>query len=307
MKIPRTIHYLNLHVTFENQAPAVQNNLFRELFSTITQMAAARNPLRFVKDGAKTLYINQIQFHGNVKQIHGILRLIRRDAPPELFNSNNDETREIELLENESLVENTHFIIDYSKKNKVLVLESNLHGAKIKELITYLEKIGREYCNLQSVVPIFISANNLTRMQEVMQKVSTLTMKVHKDNISMLSNMDSGLASNLQSLRDYSQSDYVEIVLNCEVRKRQETNVIREKINNIVNWIRRDARNQYAFNTLSIKAQSSENLGNLEFFDLLVDKINSQIKVEIRPNSRAIVSSFIFEKMQNELIRKRII
>lgn len=130
---------------------------FRNLFSTITIQSQERDPDRYINLGNKYLYINDITFHSDKKQIRGILRLVRKDALPLLMDTSTDETTDLNLLENQGLVENTHFLIDYTKKIKKLVLEYNQFGAKLSDLCFYLEDIGIKKCNLVTLTPMYLS------------------------------------------------------------------------------------------------------------------------------------------------------
>ena len=98
--IPRTIHYYDLHLKFNNDKGAEEN--FRNLFSIITIQSQQRKPDRYINLGNKSLYINDIKFHPDKKQIRGILRLVRKDALPLLMDTSTDETTDLDLLENQA-------------------------------------------------------------------------------------------------------------------------------------------------------------------------------------------------------------
>lgn len=303
--IPRTIHYYDLHLKFDNNKKPEEN--FRKLFSMITIQSQQRSPERYIGLGNKSLYINDIRFHPLEKQIRGILRLVRKDALPLLMDTSTDETTDLTLLENQGLVENTHFLIDYTKKIKKLVLEFNQYGAKLPDLCYYLEDIGKKKCELLALTPMYITNDNVQDTLAKAKMISEFIIKVHKSHISAVANSNRELATVLGNIQEVSDSDYATLTLKYDVQKRTETTKGYRLMQNLIKAFTNDETTKNAFNILKIRAQNGDNFDKLETFDLLVDKLSSHIRVERKVNYKSILSENMFLKMERELLTKGII
>lgn len=302
---PRTIHYYNISFSFKDDSKPVEQ--FRNLFSTITKMSKDRDPKRYITYNKKSLFINEIKFHPTEKQIRGILRLVRQDALPMLMDTRTDETQDLELLEHQGLVESSHFIIDYSKKTRKLAFEYNQFGAKLADFCFYLQSIGQSKCNLLSVAPMYITKNSLGDILRKANMVSELTLKIHKYNIDRVSKVDTQMASTLKELQNLSDTDYVTLFLKYDIQSRQETKKANGLLDRFVKSFTKDVTQRDFFNILKVRAQNEDNFDKLETFDLLIDKVYSEIRVEKKPNYKTIVSDDMFNKMGAELIKKKII
>jgi len=303
--IPRTIHYYDLHLKFNNDKGPEEN--FRNLFSIITIQSQQRKPDRYINLGNKSLYINDIKFHPDKKQIRGILRLVRKDALPLLMDTSTDETTDLDLLENQGLVENTHFLIDYAKKIKKLVLEYNQFGAKLSDLCYYLEEIGIKKCDLITLTPMYIINDNVQDTLTKANMISEFIIKVHKSQITAVANSDKQLATVLENIQKVSDSDYATLTLKYDVQQRTETTQGNNLMQKLIKAFTNNEKNKNAFNILQIRAQNGDNYNKLETFDLLVDKLSSHIRVDRKVNYKSILSEDMFLKMENELFRKGVI
>lgn len=303
--ISRTIHYYDLHFKFNNDGDPQEN--FRNLFSTITIQSQQRDPERYINLGNKSLFINDIRFHPEKKQIRGILRLVRKDALPLLMDTTTDETTDLNLLENQGLVENTHFLIDYTKKIKKLVLEYNQFGAKLSDLCFYLEDIGIKKCDLVTLTPMYITNDNVQDTLAKANMISEFVIKVHKSHIAEVANSDRELATVLENIQQVSDSDYATLTLKYDVQQRSETTRGNKLMQKLIGAFTSNEKNKNAFNILQIRAQNGDNYNRLETFDLLVDKLSSHIRVDRKVNYKSILSDDMFAKMENELLRKGVI
>lgn len=303
--ITRKIHYYDLHFKFDNGGDAQEN--FRNLFSTITIQSQQRDPERYINLGNKSLFINDIKFHPDKKQIRGILRLVRKDALPLLMDTSTDETTDLNLLETQGLVENTHFLVDYAKKVKKLVLEHNQFGAKLSDLCFYLEDIGRKKCDLVTLTPMYITNDNVQDTLAKANLISEFVIKVHKSHIGQVANSDRELATVLENIQNVSDSDYATLTLKYDVQQRTETTQGNKLMQKLIKAFTNNEKNKNAFNILQIRAQNGDNYNRLETFDLLVDKLSSHIRVERKVNYRSILSEDMFAKMEAELLKKGVI
>lgn len=306
VKIKRTIHYYYLNFEFLEDFKPDEDDKFHEIFKIIIELAQTRASIRYQTYGEKSIFIQDIKFDPNIKVITGKLRCIRKDLLPEIMNTTTDETRGIEAKEEEGLLETTHFVINYSKSKKKLAIEYNQFGAKINDFINYIQTIGINKKAIKTIGYLPIVKDELSKLQERIKKCSEFTVKVHKNNISKIKSLDNKVYSALKASIDHFKSDYATLTLKFDYKMRQETNDMNASVFNIIRKLIKDKKKTELFNHLSVKAEDSEKNMLLETFDLLIDKLKSEIMVEKKKRYRTIVSSDIFFQMKTELNQKQV-
>jgi hypothetical protein len=305
-KIKRTIYYYHIEFKFLEDFSSEHSDPFRKIFEIITSLAKTRANIRYQKFGEKLIFIQDISFKPEQKLIIGKLRCIRKDILPEIMNTQTDEAREIEAAEEEGLLETTHFIIDYSKNKKKIAIEFNQFGAKILDFVNYIQNIGVSKNAIKHLGFVPIVKNDLSKLQNRINRCSEFTVKVHKDNIEEVKSLDKNIYSALKASMDHFDNDYTELTLKFDYKKKESTQKINNSIFNLISGIFKERKKAELFNQLYIKAEDNEKNNLLENFDLLVDKFRSEIKVEKKKRYKTIVSADLFEKMQTELIKNRI-
>lgn len=306
IRIKRTIYYYYLNFDFKKEFVPEDGDQFREIFRIVIQLAKTRAKIRYQLFGEKSIFIQDVNVDPVNKLIFGKLRCVRKDILPELMNTNTDEARGIEAKEEEGLVETTHFMIDYSKKKKKLAIEHNQFGAKIGDFVKYLQNIGIQKEAVNSIGFSPIVKDELSKIQERINRCSEFVVKVHKDNIEKIKTMDDNIYSALKSSIDHFKSDYATLILKFDYKLRTETQEINRSLSNVIRSLIKDKGKTELFNHLSVKAEDSEKNNLLENFDLLIDKLKSEVDVERKKRYRTVVSVDIFDKMKSEMIRKNI-
>ena len=115
-----------------------------------------------------------------------------------------------------------------------------------------------------------------------------------------------GLYSAAKAAIDQFNSDYATINLKFDYRKKNDTTEVNRSIfNAIKNLISKPAKAEL-FEVLTVKAEDEEKNNKLEVFDLLVNKVKSIINVEKQPRYRTVISEDLYQKIQSEIIRKKI-
>lgn len=305
-KIKRTIHFYDLQFTFLDDFKPEDGDQFREVFKIIISLAKTRANIRYQEFGEKSIFIQDIKLDPLEKIITGKLRCIRKDILPELMNTTTDEARGIDAKDEEGLVETTHFVIDYSKKRKKLAIEFNQFGAKIGDFINYIQNIGINKKALLSVGFTPIVKDELSKLQERINRCSEFIVKVDKDNVEEIKSMDEKIYSALKASIDNFSCDYATLILKFDYKKRLATDEMNKSIFNITRKLIKDKSKIELFNHLSVKAEDGEKNNLLENFDLLIDKVKSEVWVEKKKRYRTVISIDIFEKMKSELIKKHI-
>ncbi|WGQ14748.1 hypothetical protein [Sphingobacterium faecium] len=221
--VNKTIHYYDLDFNFLNTFRANDGDLFREFFQIIVSLSKTKAPIRYQLFGEKSIFIQDIKFLPHTKQISGKLRCIRTDVLPEIMNTKTDEARGIDALDEEGLVETTHFILDYSKKNKKIAIEYNQFGAKINDFVLYVQNIGVNKKVIKTVGYIPIIKNELSKYAKRINRTSEFIVKIHKDNIDAVKKVDSGIYSAAKAALDQFQSDYALLNLKFDYTKKTAT------------------------------------------------------------------------------------
>lgn len=296
IKVKRKLNYYQLDFNF------IEDYDLTELFNTITTLAKTRAKIRYQRFGDKFVFIQGIDNKEGL--LKGKMRCVRKDLLPELMNTETDETKGIDAKEEEGLVETTHFIIDYRKNKIFLSLEYNHYGSKISDLVNYIERIGIDKGILERVGFKPIVKDDLDKLKERVNRFSEFIVKVHKDNIPKIKNFDDKIWSTLNSAIENFGSEYATLILKFDYRQMSETSQIEHSVFNIVRFLRKSNKNKDLFNKLSLRAEDGEKDNLLENFDLLIEKINSEIKVERKEKYRTLISVDMFQKMTKELNEK---
>lgn len=308
--IKRTIHYYEIDIDFHEEFTTAgsDGDLFREFFSTIAHLGETKDKMRYQQIGERKIFIQGVRFDTTGKKIiHGMLRCVRADLLPEIMNMTNDMTKGIEVLEDEGIVETTHFVIDYTAKKKKLAIEYNLYGAKITDLLQYWDIIGTTLrCTKEGIKYKPIVKNELSKMKERLGKCSEMIVSVHKDNINAIEKMDKQTYSALKATKEQFNSEYATLSLKYDYRQRATTSEANKSLFNLINNLIKTPESVGLFNVLKAKSEDKLNNYKLEIFDLLIDRVQSRISVEKVPKYRTIVSNHMFEQMKEEMKRKRV-
>lgn len=301
-KVKRMIHYYELMFDFSDDFDAPpDNDQCRHFFALIKKMATTRSKARYQAFGEKALFLQDVTIKPAEKLITGKMRCIRKDLLPEIMDTNTDEARGIETKEQEGLVETTHFIIDFSKQKKRLAIEYNQFGARIVDFVFYLEKIGEHKKATKRVGFVPLVKDELKGIKERINRCSQFVVKVHKDRIAEIESMDNDLYSALIAAEEHFDSEYVQLTIKFDYKKRTDTKKVGSIIKNLIDSIIKDKNAIDVFNTLEVKAEDSAKNNKLQVFDLLIDKIKDELLVERKPLYRIVVSNDILPKMQEKL------
>lgn len=305
--IKRTINFYELEISFNDDFQSIDNDKIREFFSRVSKLAKTRAKIRYQNFGEKAIFVQDVTFERKGNILQGKIRCIRKDLLPEIMNTNTDEAKGIEAKEEEGLVETTHFVIDYSNSKCKLAIEYNQFGARISDFINYLMNIGLHFEAFYSIKNMPIVNNDLTGLKKRLRKCSEFIVKVHKDNIPYIKEIDTDLFSALEASLEHFNCDYATLDLQFNYKRRTETKKVNNIITKVIDKLSNNKNNLEYFNTLQIKSEDSEKNNLLEIFDLLVDKVKSEIYVQKIKRYRTIVSLDIFDKIKNEMKVKNIV
>ena len=295
----RKINYFEL--TPSLKGVDVANADFVQVFTRIGKLSKDKDKNRYIPLNDRIVFITDIVFNPTDKQIKGKIFNIRMDVFPELINTDNDKVRDIEADEKEGIVETTHFILSYSKKKLLLAYEYNHYGPRISDLIYYITFFGTQESIVDKCDFYPLTRDDLDNYKNRMHRFSFFLAKVHKDHINRIEKIDSELFSAIDTASSISDAEYVTLYLKYDYTKEKSTSKIKKIANKIIDKLRSDKSFLNVFDTLKVKAEDGNNNNRLKEFDLLNIWVKSEVKVEKREKSRAIISADMFEKMVKEL------
>lgn len=291
--IKRDVNYYQLDFSF------IDENNLKIFFDSITRLAVTRAKIRYQRFGDKFIFVQGLKNQEGI--INAKVRCIRLDLFPEIINMITDDIKEIEGGEFDGIVETTHILIDYRKPKTFMSIEYNHQGAKINDVVEYLQRIGVNQGILENVGYVAIVNSDLERLKKRINRISEFTMKIHKDNLHKLEKMDGNLFQSAAAATDHFENEYANIDLKIDYRKFSETPIIRNSVFNILNFLSKNPSERHIFNFLKVRAEDEERNNILENFDLLLDKIYSPIKVQRKRKQKTIISEDMFEKMLYEI------
>lgn len=305
--VDRKIHFYELYIDFDKEfIPQENADKFLGFFSIIAKLAKNKNKLRYQPVYEAKVFMQDVKFIDAEKRIIGKMLYVKMDVFPELIDTITDETKDIETLESQGIVETTHFVIDYSKNVKKIAIEYNHAGAKIGDFITYFQLIGAEMIAIKKVFYKPIVKDELAKMKERIGTCSTIDIRVHKDNISQIENLDNKFYTSLKAVSAQYQPQYIEIKLRFSYRNLTKVQKVKRSISNIIDGLVEDKNNLNLFETLKIRAMNRENNFKMELFDLLIDKVESEVEVQRKSKHKVIISADMFEKIKSCMIDKKI-
>lgn len=288
-RVDRVVNYYQLNFRF------IEEENFNTFFKVLTSLAKTRAKIRYQLFGDKYVFIQGIENKDGL--LKAKMRCVRMDLLPELMNMTTDETKEIDAKEKEGVVETTHFIIDYRKDKIVLSLEYNHYGSKINDLVNYIQRIGVHKGIIENVGYAPIVKNELKKMKERVNRFSEFVVKVHKDNVPKIKKMDKSIWQVLDLSKDNFDSDYATLTLKFDFRQRSETPQIKNSTFNVIDYLSKNYKDKHLFNQLYMRAEDEEKNNRLSKFDLLLEKVNSELKVQKKAKSRTLISEDMFDLM----------
>lgn len=292
----RTVYYYNLEFKYYVDYEPKSAFGYMDIFKHISDVNKARDESRIIKHRNGRLFSSGFRYYASDKRLTGKLFYVREDVFPEIIKLSNEEIRDFQLDIDEGMLETTHFVLDYSKSIPLLAIEYNHHGARITDLEYYLKKFGRSERIATNCDVTMIVQDRLKDISRRINRLQKLQVRVHRDNIARIKSASSELGSALFHAQNFSLSDEVELILRFDYRNKTSTTVIKDIVKDMISKFKSDKNAMNDFNKFEIKAEDEDRNNKLEVFDLLVDKVRSDIVTKKKIKSRVIYSKDFYEK-----------
>ena len=315
--IKRKVHYHELRFEFNeaiDNSKAINKDPFNAFFSMIAKMASDKDGTRYQEVMDAKVFMQDIIFDKDGSTISGKLRYVKMDVFPQLIDVVTDEITNIEARENQGIVETTHFIIGISKTVKYLALEYNHDGAKIAEFLSYCEKIGTVKGVINNVNFTTLVRDEISTFENRMGFITAFSMRVHKNYIPQIESISPDAVTGLKMIESQFDAEYVEVNMRFKAKKKVKSQNVEQPITQPIvevftklrDAIIKDKNKTNLFDKLEAKARDYEKNLRVSLFDLLADKVTSEINVQKKPKQRVILSDDMFSKMKIEYINKNL-
>ena len=299
--IKRHIHYYELLLGFRKAYFDDQKKSLIHLLRTVTQENDQRGAGRFFVYGDKTFCVQGLTIRENEELAFGKLCTIRTEDFPMMFNMRNDSTRDLDAEEFEGIVEFSHFVINYKPHPVRIAFEFNQYGAKIQDLARYFSHVGTNHSITEGAGFKHIVNGDLQALKKKIGRISKFTAKISRSNIDTIKKMDTGLASALPMAADHFSMQDVLVELKFDYRHANAQNAVSDMINNLINRLSKNPLQADLFLKLSVEAENLERDNIINAFDLLLDKIRSEIRATKDGKNRTVVSNELLQNMIVEM------
>jgi len=305
--IERTINYFQINPIYQ-KGQGVKN--FETLiYNLISYLNNNTNTDRIRLHNEKNLLVFNLDYNKSLKLYSGKILNIRKDAFPEIFDTKKDSSRYINANADEGISESTHFLIQFQPKGNILLsMEHNHYGPRISDLIYYLTYFTNKNNISKLINFIPISRDELSTFKSRINRISSITTRVHKSEIQRLKNVDGDLFNAYDEIQRFSDAEYMSVRFKYDIKNQPGTylNPFRKKINDILSIFNKSGTSMVAFDKLIVRAEDSNNSNLMHDFDFLNIWYKSKVKATLQPKSRVVVTNDMISKMQNALIIENI-
>lgn len=295
----RTVHYFEL--LFKYYSDKEETKPYKNIFKHINDLCLKQDPKRIVATANGRLFFSTLKYVPSKQQIRGKLLFVREDFFPQIINLTDEKIRDLQVEVDEGMLETTHFILDYSTHVPKLALEYNHFGARISDFIYYIKKFSREIRIAITCDPKFLVHDRLKEVKKRINRLSKVRVKVHKDNVKRITSADTGLGTALFHAQNCSFSDEVELTMFFDYKRKTSTTGIRDIVTGFIDRFIKTPETLNHFEAFEVHAEDEAQNNKIEMFNLLMDKIKSEIPVQKKLKSRVIKSSTFFDKTEEAM------
>lgn len=294
--MPKTIDrkiYFYRFLGFDNDIPMNTSEAFHEYYTLLN------NDYNNLKERGLIMQAKDMAFFLDIYKVHKdsmecVFYKLRESDFPYLFNLRNGKKSEISNSENDTLMEQTHFIV-YPNIN-LIVCEFNGNGARIEKLRYYLPKVLNKI-NLGFSIDVLIMPDVYSKLANA-ESINSFTFRVgHMGLRSLKKYMNLTLFDDLDNTFSETEPIQIEVTVSGS-KKPLKFNNQKRFTKNIINMIKSLKKDETI---------SQENLSKARFkakeaiedkllpLDLLDEKLLNEVKVQkISPSSKYVDSEEMF-------------
>jgi hypothetical protein len=307
VRLRRTVNYFN--ITFSFKSDSGNRDQFLELFQMIVQMSQDKEADRYKQINGSLLFVQDVKFFPEEKQVHGKIRAVR-GITPEILDTREDAIREIDMKDYEGVVETTHFVLSYKnvESNRLRVaIVYNDAGAKAKDFEAYLRHIGQRVSLLAVDLQPILNQDVLGELQRRMGRCKEVSMQVQRDAISLLKKIDSEMGGAAEAIDEFMRAEIVNLRFQYDFKKLGDSQKAIAFVSRLAIALKKNPTDIKAFKQLEFRAEDTERNGLLQDFNLIEDRTVSTLLLERKLKSNALVDSDVYEKVSAEMQRLKLI
>ncbi|PHK34707.1 hypothetical protein VF13_37850 [Nostoc linckia z16] len=301
LTIKRYIHYYELLIGYQREYERDLKDSFMKLLKAVIDENNSRSRNSFFVYDGRTFCIQGLTIRDAEKIAFGKLCAIRSEDFPQVFNLRNGSTRNFDAEDFEGLVEFTHFVINYKPKYERIAIEYNQYGGKILDFVRYLEHIGKVSGIVTGMTQKNIVNENLAEVKDKIGRVSKFTVKANSSHIESIRAVDAGLGTVLDQAKNHYNLQDIQVELKFDYSRSNTKEAIYKTLDTIVKAFTKNPQKTDLFLKLQVDAENTERDNKIQAFDLLMDKVRSELKATKDGKNRTLISNELLQNMIVEM------
>jgi hypothetical protein len=202
-----SFHFFDLILTaYKSMGSVNSSNLLKNLFNLLID--DRKNDTVHVidrkegesNDDKRNLLIFSLAYTEKGQRIKGKIALLRDKLP--VFLNNRSDIDEIENLRDRKLAEITHFCVDFSKKEPLIMYEFNSNGPRISDFEYYIRQLGKKKGIIKYSKASLRVKGEIEKLIKDIKNVSEIELKVKITNTQFLKDVDNKFYSCVTALND---------------------------------------------------------------------------------------------------------
>lgn len=287
------VNYFELELEpYKANEGVFSSTILRELLSSVQEQLKTK----------KAIYIDKFASReGNNKRVMCIYSLkpmpkeqiicgkmaLFRDKVPALM-SEDLNVSDISLLD-KSLIEITHFYVDYKGKKPIISFEYNYHGCRISDFEYYVRQLAKEWQRAKKCqAKVFISGEIKTIL-DTLKNIVSIDLKVKQEKARVLRDADRNFYSAYDSVNNNFPAEDVRIIANFS-RKRKNIKAL-ELGRNLMNHFIKKPEDLQQLELFKLEYESDTGIHPYDFIkEKEVDEFLVGQQTKGRPSSHALTT-----------------
>lgn len=283
--VKRKIHFFQI----------ISNNCtFPEVLSIVNNLSEDKD--MYSGDDEKKIYIEE--FNKKNSYYTGIIRSIKMNNLPSKSKIGTRKPEPLNFSEDEGLGDATHFI--FFPVSKILAVEYNHTGVRTAGIIDHVNQklISNDVENNKNIKVFPLFSRDIIRKLDNIGEIKMLSFMIPKTRISDLKEIDNDLFESLDKIKNLWETQEIELVLRASPRSKKS--ILKDSssfIKNLRSVFSKHPPSE-TFDRLKIKALDNKK-NELHYFDLLEEKIESEVKVVKLNRTKEIDTENVFESIKS--------
>lgn len=292
-KVAFNYYSLTFHPYKEGETEFNDNKILREIVNFIRSKRSEKSAVVVDKNynqdnkAPRNLFIYNASFLPRKSRILASIALIREGRLPMIKKPNEMEIVPLTAVETgASVVELTHFFIDYSGHQPVVCVEYNHNGPRWSDIEYYIRHICRDHLRIaKHVISSLYMKAKIEDTLNALVNVLKLDVKVKPNNLVQLDpDVRSSYFTGLDKLQDTLDTKYLRFEASYYSPGSNLKIPVNNKANSMVTTLLKKfisrSHNIDAFEDFQVKYEDKN--GHEQIFNLLKGKVESEVEMDIK-------------------------